>query len=328
VSYAGQQPPAGTLRFDSGHYSSVRGGVATDHHPCVETAGSGRVSRSLRRASESGKVARAGDAVAYDFTGRIAVVTGGASGIGRATALRFARDGAAVAVVDRDQAGAEETAGAIREAGGQARAYPCDVAASAEVAAAAERVARDLGPAGVLANVAGTGDTAGLEGIEALDDARWSLVLAVNLSGAFYWCRAVLPGMAARGRGAIVNVSSLAGRSKSANGGLAYTASKAGLLGLTRHLAFDYGPRGVRVNAICPGGVDTPMLRAAAVRAAASAEEAEARARRRAAYEWFMPIKRLSAPEEQASAIAFLASDEASYVNGVALDVNGGLFMA
>src|SRR5207249_3804029 len=84
----------------------------------------------------------------------------------------------------------------------------------------------------------------------------WSLVLAVNLSGAFYWCRALLPGMAARGRGAVVNVSSLAGRSKSANGGLAYTASKAGLLGLTRHLAFDYGPRGVRVNAICPGGVD------------------------------------------------------------------------
>src|SRR5439155_201649 len=83
-----------------------------------------------------------------------------------------------------------------------------------------------------------------------LDDARWNHVLAVNLSGAFYWCRALLPGMAERGRGAVVNVSSLAGRSKSANGGPAYTASKAGLLGLTRHLAFDYGPRGVRVNAI------------------------------------------------------------------------------
>jgi 3-oxoacyl-[acyl-carrier protein] reductase len=134
--------------------------------------------------------------------------------------------------------------------------------------------------------------------------------------------------MAARGRGAIVNVSSLAGRSKSANGGMAYSASKAGLLGLTRHLAFDYGPRGVRVNAICPGGVDTPMIRAGGVRAARSEEEANARAARIAAYGFFMPIKRLSTPEEQAAVIAFLASDDASYVNGVALDVNGGLFMA
>jgi 3-oxoacyl-[acyl-carrier protein] reductase len=134
--------------------------------------------------------------------------------------------------------------------------------------------------------------------------------------------------MAARGSGAVVNVSSLAGRSKSANGGPAYSASKAGLLGLTRHLAFDYGPRGVRVNAICPGGVDTPMIRAGGVRRARSEEDARARGTRIAAYEYFMPIKRLSRPEEQAAAIAFLASDDASYINGVALDVNGGLYMA
>jgi NAD(P)-dependent dehydrogenase (short-subunit alcohol dehydrogenase family) len=262
------------------------------------------------------------------FVGRVAVVTGGASGIGRATAARLAGEGGRVAVVDRDGAGAEATAAAIRAAGDEARAYECDIARSADVEATAGRVASALGPIDVLANVAGIGDTAGLQGIETLDDARWNLVLAVNLSGAFYWCRAVLPGMAARGRGAIVNVSSLAGRSKSANGGLAYTASKAGLLGLTRHLAFDYGPRGVRVNAICPGGVDTPMLRAGGVRAARSSEEADARAARIAAYGWFMPIKRISTPDEQASAIAFLASDDASYVNGVSLDVNGGLYMA
>jgi NAD(P)-dependent dehydrogenase (short-subunit alcohol dehydrogenase family) len=262
------------------------------------------------------------------FAGRVAVVTGGASGIGRATATRLASEGARVAVVDRDCAGTEATATGIRAAGDEARAYACDIARSTDVAAVAEHVESDLGPVDVLANVAGIGDTAGLEGIETLDDARWNLVLAVNLSGAFYCCRAVLPGMAARGRGAIVNVSSLAGRSKSANGGLAYTASKAGLLGLTRHLAFDYGPRGVRVNAICPGGVDTPMLRAGGAGAARSPEEAEARAARIAAYGWFMPIKRLSTPDEQAAAIAFLASDDASYVNGVSLDVNGGLFMA
>jgi 3-oxoacyl-[acyl-carrier protein] reductase len=152
--------------------------------------------------------------------------------------------------------------------------------------------------------------------------------MAVNLYGPFHWCRALLPGMAGRGRGAVVNVSSLAGRSKSAHGGLAYTTSKAGLLGLTRHLAFDYGPRGVRVNAICPGGVDTPMLRAGGARAARSSAEAAARTERIAAYGYFMPIKRLSTPEEQAAAIAFLASDDASYVNGVSLDVNGGLYMA
>jgi len=262
------------------------------------------------------------------FVERVAVVTGGASGIGRATALRLAAEGARVAVVDRDGGGAEIVATAIAAAGGVAEPFRCDVGRSDDVAAVADVVARALGPVDVLANVAGVGDTAGLEGIEALDDARWHLVLGVNLSGPFYWCRAVLPGMAARGRGAIVNVSSLAGRSKSVNGGLAYTASKAGLLGLTRHLAFDYGPRGVRVNAICPGGVDTPMLRAGAASQARSPEEASARAERARAYAWLMPIKRLSTPDEQAAAIAFLASDDASYVNGVSLDVNGGLFMA
>jgi NAD(P)-dependent dehydrogenase (short-subunit alcohol dehydrogenase family) len=256
------------------------------------------------------------------------VVTGAGSGIGKATAIRLASEGAAVAVVDRNLSAAEETAIAIRASDHRARAIACDISRSEQVAAAAAEAEAELGPISILANVAGIGDTAGLEGIEAIEDARWNLVLAVNLSGAFYWCRTLLPGMALRGHGAVVNVSSLAGRSKSANGGLAYTASKAGLLGLTRHLAFDYGPRGVRVNAICPGGVDTPMLRAGGIGSARSAEEAEARAARIAAYSWFMPIKRLSTPEEQAAAIAFLASDDASYVNGVSLDVNGGLYMA
>ncbi len=262
------------------------------------------------------------------FTDRVAVVTGAASGIGRATALLLAREGARVAAVDRNAEGAEETAAAIRSAGGDALACACNVADSGEVRDAAGRIEQHFGRVDVLANVAGVGDTAGIERIEAIDDARWGLTLAVNLNGPFYLCRAFLPGMAARGAGAVVNVSSLAGRSKSANGGPAYAASKAGLLGLTRHLAFDYGPRGVRVNAICPGGVDTPMLRAGGVRRARSETEAQARAARLAAYEHFMPIKRLSRPDEQAAAIAFLASDDASYINGVALDVNGGLYMA
>jgi 3-oxoacyl-[acyl-carrier protein] reductase len=261
------------------------------------------------------------------FRDRAAFVTGAASGIGRATALRLGREGAAVACIDREGPGAEATAAAIRAAGARAEGFACDIAEGAEVARTARAAEAALGPLTLLANVAGTGDTATGRGIEALDDATWQRVLAVNVNGAFFCCRALLPGMVAAGGGAVVNVSSLAGRSKSANGGLAYTTSKAGLLGMTRHLAFDYGPRGVRVNAICPGGVDTPMLRAGGPRNAPTPAEAEARAKRVEAYTWFMPIKRLSTPEEQAAAILWLLSDDASYVNGVSLDVNGGLFM-
>ena len=263
------------------------------------------------------------------FEGRVALVTGAASGIGRATALRLASEGARVAVVDRDGAGAERVA---LEIGAAARAFACDVASSAAVAAVARDAERALGPIDVLANVAGIGDRGGAP-IEAIDDATFAGVLAVNLAGPFYFCRALVPGMAARGRGAVVNVSSLAGRTKSALGGLAYTASKSGLLGLTRHLAFDDGPRGVRTNAICPGGVDTPMIRAAAQAREAGArgdagENLETMRAHSAALRALMPIKRLSSADEQAAAIAFLASDDASYINGVSLDVNGGLFMA
>jgi NAD(P)-dependent dehydrogenase (short-subunit alcohol dehydrogenase family) len=264
------------------------------------------------------------------FAGRSALVTGAASGIGRATALRLAREGARIAAVDVDAAGAARVVEEIRARAPSAAAhsFECDVSDAAAVARTVAGAAGALGTIDVLANVAGIGDTAASTGLEAIDAERWDRVLAVNLRGPFLLCRAVLPAMVALGKGAIVNVSSLAGRSKSAMGGPAYSASKAGLLGLTRHLAFDYGPRGIRVNAICPGGVDTPMLRAGGARAAGDEAEARARDERRRAYEHFMPIKRLSTPDEQAAAIAFLASDDASYINGVALDVNGGLFMA
>ena len=261
------------------------------------------------------------------FEDRVALVTGAASGIGRATALRLASEGASVGVVDRDASGAEETVRALEAAGAKAAAFACDVSQSAAVERTVAALEGALGAIDVLANVAGIGDTAGFGGIQEVTDERWSKILAVNLTGPFLLCRAILPGMAARGRGAVVNVSSLAGRSKSANAGPAYSASKAGLLGLTRHLAFDYARRGVRVNAICPGGVDTPMIRGGQFRPHSS-EDPEDRRKRLEAYRWFMPIQRLSTPEEQAAAIAFLASDDASYINGVALDVNGGLYMA
>jgi len=190
------------------------------------------------------------------FAGRVAVVTGAASGIGRATAIRLAEEGAAVALVDRDAAGAEETAATLRRAGARAGVHACDVASSAQVASTATRIAEELGPVDVLANVAGIGDTAGLEGIEEIDDARWSLVLAVNLSGAFYWCRALLPGMAARGRGAVVNVSSVASFIYSP-GNVNYCASKAYLTTFSEGLALELEGTGVAVQALCPSFTHT-----------------------------------------------------------------------
>src|SRR4029077_14722996 len=161
------------------------------------------------------------------FAGRVALIPGAASGVGRAAAERLASQGAAVAAVDRNEAGARETADAITARGGRAAAYGLDVAASDAVTETVARVARELGPVDVLANIAGIGDAAGLDGIAGIDDARWQRVLAVNLSGPFFLCRAVIPSMVERGGGAIVNVSSLAGRSKSALGGLAYPARHA-----------------------------------------------------------------------------------------------------
>ena len=166
---------------------------------------------------------------------------------------------------------------------------------------------RDLGAVDVLANVAGIGDPAAAGRITEITDERWNMVLAVNLNGPFFLCRALLPGMAERGRGAVVNVSSLAGKSKSATGGLSYSSSKAGLLGLTRHLAFDYGPRGVRVNALSPAGVfrghDPGFV-----------EKLSSR----------IPMERMAREGEYDGAIVFLASDASSFMTGHNLVVDGG----
>lgn len=266
--------------------------------------------------------------VTQRFSNHVAVVTGAGSGIGRATALRLAAEGAKVALIDLSESAIAATAQSIKHAGGIATGYTCDVSNAAQLAAVHQCIVSNLGVPTVLANVAGAADPAQGAGLDQVDPARWEHVLAVNLTGPYLLSRLLLPGMAEAGRGAIVNVSSLAGRSKSGTATAAYTASKAGLLGLTRHLAFDYGPRGIRVNAICPGAVDTPMLRAGMAEAAASPEEAERRQVSMMAHAFFMPIRRMSTAEEQAAAILFLASDDASYINGVALDVNGGSYMA
>lgn len=260
------------------------------------------------------------------FSESIAIVTGAASGIGRATAISIAREGARVVLVDLNEAA--ETAAAIAAEGGAACCVDGDVADPATAMRACETARSRFGAPDVLANVAGTPDLSKGPGLGGISLEQWNRVLAINLTGPFLMAQAVLPGMVAARRGAIVNVSSLAGRLYSINATPAYSSSKAGLLGLTRHLASDYGVHGIRVNAICPGAVDTPMLRASIAEPVADDPGAERRRQRTQAARSMTALGRMSSPEEQAAAILFLASPESSYITGVVLDTNGGFYMA
>ncbi|MES2070846.1 MAG: SDR family oxidoreductase [Pseudomonadota bacterium] len=271
---------------------------------------------------------QAAAAIAHRFSRQVAVVTGAGSGIGRATAIRLAAEGAKLALIDANESAVLSTCRFIRNADGVAVSYVADVSDTAGLTEIHLRILADLGVPTVLANIAGLAHPSHGHGLEQVGHESWNQALAVNLTGPYLLSRLLLPGMVELGCGAIVNVSSLAGRSKSATATAAYTASKAGLLGLTRHLAFDYGPLGIRTNAICPGAVDTPMLRAGTIEDPASPEDAERRRLTTMAHAFFMPIRRMSTPEEQAAVILFLASADASYINGVALDVNGGSYMA
>ncbi|MBU1439756.1 MAG: SDR family oxidoreductase [Gammaproteobacteria bacterium] len=259
----------------------------------------------------------------------MAVVTGAASGIGQATALQLACEGASVVLVD--VCDSEETQALLREHGARSVCVTADVSDPRTATTARDAALRHFSAASVLVNVAGLPDVAPEPGIACVDLDRWMRVMAVNLNGPFLMARALLPDMQAAGAGAIVNVSSMAGRLYSLNATPAYTASKAGLLGLTRHLASDYGAFGIRVNAICPGSVDTPMLRGSLDSRDAATRSDPATQRRRdrvAAVRSMTALGRMSTAAEQASVIAFLASRDAAFVTGVALDTNGGFYMA
>jgi NAD(P)-dependent dehydrogenase (short-subunit alcohol dehydrogenase family) len=240
---------------------------------------------------------------------RVSVVTGAGRGIGRAIAERFGRDGLAVVLADIDEGSCREVAGTIKEAGGMAIPVPVDVTNPESVGAMAAAATDVFGGIDVLVNNAGVLRSTKVVDISAEE---WDLVVDANLKGAFLCSQAVQPSMVARGGGRIVNIASMAGRATSTLGGAHYTAAKAGVLGLTRHLAREWADLGITANAISPGIVDTPMVR--------GSTDAAGLERVRQS----IPLKRLADPAEVAALVAFLASDEAAYITGANVDIHGG----
>jgi NAD(P)-dependent dehydrogenase (short-subunit alcohol dehydrogenase family) len=253
------------------------------------------------------------------FEGRVALVTGGGGALGRAVVVALAAEGATVVVADVIVDSAEDAASEARGQGADALVLELDVGAKQSVDAAFERVEAELGGLDVLVNLAG-GSLDTPRHLSQITPEHYDLVLNVNLRGTFLCCQAAVPLLVKRGGGAIVNTSSIGGRSVSPVTGAAYAAAKAGVLGLTRRLALELGPLGIRVNAVAPGlFLSGPRLQGMWD----SMTEPE---RTRVLGE--IPLGRLPESGEAVAPILFLASDEASYITGAVLDVNGGRFMA
>jgi len=250
--------------------------------------------------------------------GRRALVTGGGRGIGRAVARALARAGATVAVAARTRAEVDAVAAEISAEGGRALAATADVAKAEDVRALFRLVRETLGPVDVLVNAAGISPSAPLV---KTDDTTWHAVIETNLSGVFYTTREALPEMTSRGFGRIVNVASVAGKT-----GMpyvaAYVASKHGVLGLTKVAALESATKGVTVNAICPGYVDTPMTDAGIARIVEKTGLSAAEARRR--LEELSPQKRMVTAEEVAGLALYLCSEDARGITGQGLSLDGG----
>jgi 3-oxoacyl-[acyl-carrier protein] reductase len=247
-----------------------------------------------------------------DFSGKTVLVTGGGSGIGAATCHGFAAAGANVHVIDRDGAAAERIAAEIGH-NAKAAAHQLDVADGSGWTRLADAIAAASDGIDVLVNSAGTITHKTLATMSA---AEWDRVVSVNLGGTFNGIHAVIPHMKAKGGGAIVNIASVAGRRISFGGGANYSASKAGVLGLTRHAAYELAPDKIRVNAVCPGPTATPFAGAAP-----TPEQKAQRAKK-------IPLGRMVEPEDIADAVLFLAGPGASMCTGIALDVDGGVLIS
>ena len=245
--------------------------------------------------------------------GRNAVVTGGASGIGRSIALRLARDGADVAILDVDLAGAEDVARQVVAAGRRAVAAPADVASAASVRAAVDRVHGALGAIHVLVNDAGI---AGFVPLVQMTEEEWDRLIAVHLKGTFNCTRALIQGMLDARWGRVVNIASVAGLNGGGPGLTHYAAAKAGIIGFTKALALEVAAFGVTVNAIAPGLVETPLL-------ARSGMPREIRDR----IVQQMPVQRIGTPDDIAAACAYLVSEEASFFTGQVMSPNGGGYL-
>jgi NAD(P)-dependent dehydrogenase (short-subunit alcohol dehydrogenase family) len=245
-------------------------------------------------------------------TARVALVTGGGAGIGEATCLRLARDGHAVGVLGRDPANIGAVATAIIESGGAAIAVTADVADRGQVEAAVTEVRQALGPVTILVNNAGVED---FTPFAEVSEELWDRMMAVNLKGAYHVTQVVLSDMLAANWGRIINLSALGAQSGAANM-VHYTAAKGGVVAMTRSLAVELGPKGITVNNVSPGFVLTPMAQRAIDGGLFPVPYEEILA----AY----PIPRVGRPEEVAAAIAFFASEDAGYVTGQTLGVNGG----
>ena len=241
--------------------------------------------------------------------GTVALITGAGAGIGRDSALAFAREGAAVAVVDVRGERAGQTAALVRDAGGRAQAFTCDVRDLAGVEAAVAAVLGAFGRIDSLFNDAGTTRPGSVLTVSVED---WDMVLDVNLRGTFNVSRAVLPHMLQRGSGAIINMGSVDGLAGDANMA-AYNAAKAAVVNLSRSMAIDFGPRGIRTNCICPGAIGTPVV------LRMFTDE------RRAAMEAATPLRRIGRPDDIAAVAVFLASDDAAFINGATIVADGGL---
>jgi len=246
------------------------------------------------------------------YENKTVLITGAGGGIGRALALRLGAEGGAIAVLDRNLEAADETVAQVEKAGGRAGAIVADITDDAEVARAVAKTRETFGGLDVLINNAGW---AAKGSIEETSRADWDIEININLTGHYVCAKAVLAGMVAQGKGAIVNIGSVNGLM--ALGNPAYSAAKAGLLSLTQALAVEYGPKGIRTNMISPGTIETD-IETWRIRREKNPKIFDVLAR------WY-PVGRVGQPEDIAAAVAFVAADEAAFVNGANIAVDGGL---